>query len=103
MEELDKILDTAKDFLSEENLTEIQSQLSKILKNQPNDALTIAFCGTFPSGKSSLINELLQSQSKLLVGASGNEICNTLEICKKAVGLLYVARRRIFSQPFGFK
>lgn len=70
MEVFDEIRNAAKEFLSEENRTEIQSQLSKILRSQPNDALTIAFCGTFSSGKSSLINELLQSQFKLPVGAT---------------------------------
>ena len=65
---LDEIRTAAQDFLSEESQNKIQDQLSKILKKEPTKNLTLVFCGTFSSGKSSLINELLHSKFKLPTG-----------------------------------
>lgn len=65
----DEIRAASQDFRSETSRAQIQAQLSKILTSEPNDALTLAFCGIFNSGKSSLINELLQQEFKLPCGA----------------------------------
>lgn len=64
----DEIRESASDFLAEDSRNRISERLSKILNSQPPDALTIVFCGTFSSGKSSLINEMLQQKYKLPVG-----------------------------------
>ena len=69
METLDDIRTVAKEFLSEELRDDISEKLSKVLSGQPNAALTIVFCGTFSSGKSSLINKLLLQSFKLPAGA----------------------------------
>lgn len=65
----DEIRFASQNFRSETSRAKIQAQLSKILTSEPNDALTLAFCGVFNSGKSSLINELLQQKFKLPCGA----------------------------------
>lgn len=66
---LDEIRVVAQDFLSTESREKIRARLSKILDLEPNNALIIVFCGTFSAGKSSLINELLQQEFRLPVGA----------------------------------
>ena len=70
MPTLDNLRAAAQDFLSEESRAKIQERLSKILEEKPNESLTLVFCGTFSSGKSSLINELLRPKFKLPVGVN---------------------------------
>jgi len=78
METLDNIRNGAKDFLSEECRAEIQTRLSKILQGKPNDALTLVFCGTFSSGKSSMINELLNLRQNFKLPAGANPVTKFL-------------------------
>lgn len=78
MENFDDLREVAKDFLSEEKRAEIQARLSEILSARPNDALTLVFCGTFSSGKTSLINELLNFQRHLKLPAGVNPVTKFL-------------------------
>lgn len=55
-------------FLSEKSRDEVRGRLSAILNEKPHESLILVFCGTFSSGKSSLINALLCQQFKLPAG-----------------------------------
>ena len=61
-------MDQFREFLKEENRAKLIAQLSSLKNFSLQKNLTLVFCGTFSSGKTSLINQLLDEKLELPTG-----------------------------------
>lgn len=83
------------EYLSNLEIMQVQKDLDALIDEKTNNKLTIAFCGIFSSGKSSLINAVLNQEFKLPTGGEPVTKFVTRIEYGKEFGAYYIAQNHI--------